>query len=123
MNNIPFAPNSDIHKFAVSWLDVFQNSTEEHDTLLMQDQMVELGFPMNAGDTFCNAYGSQAFRTHKELQRIFSSITDVQILCSGILSRYRAITHWWSQDVLGPGNREWFIVALSRLLQLTSDDS
>ena len=46
MNN-RFASNSDIHKFAVYWLDIFQNSTEEYDTFSMQDQMVDLGFKMD----------------------------------------------------------------------------
>ena len=123
MNRRPFASNSDIHKFAVFWLNIFQNSTEERDTFPMQDQMIDLGFDMDSGQAFIAAYGLRALHYYDELQRIIDRITDVQILCSGIHSAYRGITHWWTEDVLDRENREWFIVALSRLLQLTSDNS
>ena len=121
MNNKPLASNSEIYEFAAFWLDIFQNSTDERDTILMQNQMFDLNFDMDGGKAFESAYGLQALRSYKELQHIIDSITDVQILCSGIFSLYRGITHWWTEDVLEPKNRKWFIVALSRLMQLTSN--
>lgn len=121
MNNRPLASNSDIHKFAAFWLDVFQNSTEERDTFPMQDQMIELGFDMDSGQAFAAAYGLRALHYYDELQHIIDRITDVQILCSGIHSAYRGITYWSLDNVLDRENREWFIVALSHLLQLTSE--
>jgi hypothetical protein len=121
MNNRAFASNSDIHKFATFWIYIFQNSTEEKDTISMQDQMVDLGFDMDCGNAFASAYGISALRSSEELQRVIDSITDVRILCSGIFSVYRGITHWTMTDVLFPQNRERFLIALSRLLQLTSN--
>jgi hypothetical protein len=123
MNNRPLASNSDIHKFAAFWLDIFQNSTDERDTFSMQDQMIELGFDMDCGKAFESAYGLRALHNYDELQRVIDRITDVKILCSGIHSAYCGITHWWTEDVLDSRNREWFIVALLRLQQLTNDNA
>ena len=120
MNNRPLASNSDIHKFAAFWLDIFQNSTDERDTFSMQNQMIELGFDMDSGKAFESAYGLRALHYYDELQHVIDRITDIQILCSGIHSAYRRITYWANEDLLDSENREWFIAALSRLLQLTS---
>ena len=62
-----------------------------------------------------------AFQHSNELKRIIDNVTDVQVLCSGIHSVYRGITHWWQESVLDDENRAWFKIALARLVELTNN--
>lgn len=53
------------------------------------------------------------------LKKKLDYISDIDILASGIFSKYRYITHWsYGQQLSDEKNRQWFIMAFNRLLEL-----
>ncbi|WP_125703568.1 hypothetical protein [Lacticaseibacillus daqingensis] len=60
-----------------------------------------------------------ALTTLAGLQAAVPQLQDPQVLGNLIFSRYREITHWSSEHLDDPENRQWFIVALRRLVALT----
>ena len=54
-----------------------------------------------------------------ELKKIINEIDDIMTLGNAILSKWRGITHWLQESVIDRKNREWFTVALNRLVELT----
>ena len=88
----------------------------------MADDCFSLGFEMDCGKAFSEKYPA-AFNDSQALSKIVNEITDIPLLGSAIFSQWRYFNHWaYSGDeILAPNNREWFIIALSRLKELTEE--
>jgi len=120
--------NPDIHTFAVKWFDVFRNTKaviEDVETTAFSDECFALGFEMDCGKSFENAYPEvKAFADYRELDKIVDGITDIPLLGAAIFSKWRYFTHWGGpgEDILSFENRSWFITALGRLERLASDN-
>ena len=58
------------------------------------------------------------------MDRFIDDVTDIPLLGSAIYSRWRYFNHWayTGAEILEPNNRAWFILALSRLALLSSDN-
>ncbi|MCI9536239.1 MAG: hypothetical protein HFG53_15815 [Lachnospiraceae bacterium] len=106
-----------IHEFSLYWLGKYKKP-ETQDYELEEgfaSECFSLGFEMDCGKAFESVYGSAAFHNADDVKKISSSVQDVQILGNAIFSKWRYFTHW----AHSAPDREWFIIALSRLAELT----
>ena len=116
------AEHSQIHSFAIKWLKKFEDEEIDYVELVdhyMADDCFALGFKMDCGGAFSEKYGS-AVHDFMELDEIINEVTDVDLLGSAIFSQWRYFNHWAydAAAILENDNREWFIIALSRLAEL-----
>ena len=114
-----------IHNFATEWCDKFRDPDINFLELVdhwMADDCEALGFEMDCGHAFSEKYG-QAASNHEDLGRIIDDVTDIHLLGSAIYSQWRYFNHWAydGAEILEPQNREWFILALSRLAILSGN--
>ncbi len=115
-----------IHEFAEKWCDKFRDQKINYIELVdhfMADDCAALGFEMDCGHAFEERYG-QAVHDHEALDRIIDDVDDIPLLGSAIYSRWRYFNHWAysGTEILEPENRAWFILALSRLANITGDN-
>jgi len=75
---------------------------------------------MDVGESFIEQYSKDAFHKADTLERIINDVDSVDILCNGIYSKWRYITHWAESSLLSEENKKWFLIALIRLAELTS---
>ena len=108
-----------MHSFAEKWIEKFNNpNTKEYQFDEIADYCRAFGFKMDCGHDFTEKYGD-AFYYSNLLKDIIGTVTDVQLLGSAILSKWRFITHWSTESTGDTKNREWFIIVLTRLAQIT----
>ncbi len=120
------ADMNQIYEFAVKWIDKFRDQKINYIELVdhyMADDCDVLGFEMDCGHAFEEAYGAAVYNA-KALDEIIDDVTDIPLLGSAIYSRWRYFNHWAynAADILSPENRSWFIVALGRLAMLAGDN-
>lgn len=114
----------DIHAFAIKWVEKFSDSTIDYIEFVdryMADDCEALGFKMDCGNSFSEIYGKAVF-DYEELKLIINRISDISLLGSAIYSRWRYFNHWAydAASILEEKNRKWFLLALDRLMQLSS---
>lgn len=117
------AQPSQIHSFALRWLSRFQDENANFVEFIepkMGKEMRKLGFEMDSGTSFMSVYDN-AIHEETELRKIIHNIDDVSLLGSAIFSKWRYFNHWAysGAEIFEPENRRWFILALSRLAELT----
>lgn len=118
--------NNNVHDFAIKWLTRFKSS-EIHKYLISDDtsfanECFELGFDMDCGKSLISAYPDQnVFDDYQVFQTIIDKINDIHILGSAIFSKWRYFNHWAysSEKITLPENKQWFILALERLVKLS----
>ena len=118
------AERSAIHAFAIKYRNMYLNpKTNERDVeVQFADECIDLGFEMDCAKAFCETYSNSAFYSTEGLLKVIDNIDDVQILGSGILSKWRYVTHWsMGEDLLDLNNRTWLIAALFRLAEITKE--
>jgi len=115
--------NSKIHAFAEEYLKLYKDPKSNN--IQVEEGFAEkcfsLGFEMDAGHSFCEKY-APAFNSYEELEKIIDEIDDPQFLGTAIFSQWRYITHWCYCNLLDKDNRKWFIIALQRLITITSEE-
>jgi hypothetical protein len=126
MNKSNLAESQKIHKFAVRWCEVFQSQKAEEVDIEKEfaEDCFGIGLEMDCGESFKAAFpDSKAFNDTAELKKIIDCVNDIKILGAAIFSKYRYLTHWAmageNDNLFSPDNREWFIIALSRLVYIT----
>lgn len=112
-----------IYDFAVTWRNKFKDMNIDYLELAdhyMGDDFEAQGFKMDDGESFSNLYGAAVY-DHEELRKIIDDVNDIDVLASAIYSRWHYFNHWANsgKEIIAPENRDWFNVALSRLVQLT----
>lgn len=116
--------DKDVYDFAMKWYEKFSNQSIDYIELIdhfMADDCEALGFKMDCGNSFSNSYG-KAVHDSEELKVIINRINDISLLGSAIYSRWRYFNHWAydAESILEEKNRQWFLLALNRLMQLSS---
>lgn len=117
-----------IHEFAMKWYDKFRDTKTRYnicDDSSFADDCFSFNFKMDCGESFIAAYPDKnVFNDYQELDKIIDSINDIQLLGSAIFSKWRYFNHWAynGEEIESPENRKWFMTALGRLEQLTSED-
>ena len=112
--------NKAVNAFAGRYLSLYKDPvTKERDiSRTFADECFELGFRMDCGKKFNETYGS----INNPFETVSDKVDDVEILASGIFSKWRYITHWsYCDSCLDEENRKWFIQAFEKLLELTED--
>lgn len=114
-----------LEEFAQKYLDFFEHTAADDqemygflDNMTFPDECWRLGFEMDCGHSFIETCGEDAWRSVDGLQRVVDSINDVKLLGSAIFSQWRYFNHWAGSG-LKEEDREWFIVMLRRLKQLS----
>ena len=115
--------NESIYNFAIKWITKFQDKNINYLEIVdgsMGDECRALGFKMDSGCAFIEKYG-EAVNDCDALRSVFRKVDDINLLGSAIFSQWRYFNHWAysGAEVLEQQNREWFIVALSRLAELS----
>lgn len=116
-----------IHEFAVKWRNKFTNRNinyigpADHS---MADDCAALGFVMDCGSAFSEKYGNAASNSGA-LNKIIGEVDEVLLLGSAIYSRLSHFDQGACSDaeIMEPQNRDWFIIALTRLEELSSPDT
>ena len=112
-----------INSFAKKYLNLYEraNTVEEDVCCTFADECFALGIQMDCEKGFIEAYGSKATQNAALFKRQSQEIEDADLLASEIFSKWRYITHWSNgESCLEQNNREWFIEALRRLLDITA---
>ncbi|SHJ26663.1 hypothetical protein [Parasporobacterium paucivorans] len=115
-----------VYEFAVKWFKKYR-STKTSEIEVEEgfaEECFALGFKMDCGESFQKAFpNTQAFDDCIHFEQIINRIDDISLLGSAIFSKWRYITHWsYSEELLSPENRPWFIIAFSRLAVLSSEN-
>ena len=114
-----------IHEFAARYLELYLNpETREPEVEKgFGEQCFGLGLRMDCGNSFTEAYSMEPFCDPDELGKIVDRIDDISLLGSAIFSKWRGITHWSQSSLLNDENRRWFIIAFSRLEELSREQT
>lgn len=115
----------DICEFADKWISKFEDQKINYVDLVdhyLADDCEAMGFEMDCGEGFGEKYGGASFDSVR-LKRVIGEVDDIMLLGSAIYSRWRYFNHWAysAEDILEPKNREWFIIALTRLKELANE--
>lgn len=111
-----------IHLFALKWLQLYEDDNTPSG-LLEEDfapDCFDLEFEMDCGESFVEHFSVEAFSNPQAFSAVVASINDPMFLGTAIFSKWRGITHWWNQNLFDRSNREWFILAFSRLAEITT---
>ena len=112
-----------INKFAQRYQVLFSTAEDHYGNLESRfgDECFASGFEMDCGKEFIEVYGYEAIDKYEGLSKVIDRIDDPMLLGSGIFSKWRGITHWSYMDsVISEENRPWFVLALSKLAELTA---
>lgn len=112
------------YQFARKWIMRFRKGEDTAVREFSQD-CKSLGFSMDCGQKFLESYpNTGAFQTAEGLKGILNQITDPNLLGSAIYSKWRWITHWeYRGSMSTEENKRWFLLALTRLAELTKPDT
>lgn len=119
-------PKQEICEFALKWIERYRSETISSYELEkgFADECFSIGFVMDCREAFQKAFpDTNGFNDYKSFSEIIDQVDDVQFLGSAIFSKWRYITHWPEANLFEPQYRKWFIAALSRLVDLSSDDN
>lgn len=113
---------NEFYSFAVRFYDMLNDPKADY--LMLENDLGkecgDLGFDMDAGESFINQYSKDAFHKADTLERIINDVDSVELLGNGIYSKWRYITHWAESSLLSEDNKKWFLIVLNRLIELTS---
>ena len=114
-----------ISGFAKHWRRVFETPTSTHYDAedVFAEDCFALGFKMDCGNAFQEAYpDAKVFENAENLQSVIQSVNDVDLLGSAVFSHWRYCTHWaYECDLMSADNRKWFIIAFTRMIELTKE--
>ena len=75
---------------------------------------------MDSGEAFNKKFpGVDALNDLNELKKVLNQIDDVSLLGSLIFSKWRFITHWSETSLLSKETKSWFLLAFTKLIDLT----
>lgn len=113
-----------IYEFAMKYYDLYMDldAKEEDVREGFADQCEALGFTMDWGQRFIDAYSLDAFYSHKAFKQIADDIDDVDLLGSVIYSRFNHVLNLnGSPSLLAEEHSLWFAGAFARLADLTAE--
>ena len=119
------ATKEEIHAFAICWLEKYRNqdTTEREIFEGFDEACFALGFVMDCGQSFEAQFPeTKAFQDAAALDEVVNQIQDLHLLGSAIFSKWRYVTYWAQASLLERTVRDWFIIAFSRLVVLSTDD-
>lgn len=124
IKKVPLANKKKIRCFALVWQQMYKNHASIpgsffDDVEFVGEGLANLGFEMDAGESLKRAFpGVDAFQDNAALQRIIEQL-DIQTLGNAIFSQWRYWNHWSDYNYMEEPDYEWFVIAFSRLAELT----
>ncbi len=112
-----------VYSFALKYLALYKNSnsTEKDVLLTFADECFSLGIRMDCEKRFIQKYGLEPTQDATAFKGILQTINDIDELSAEIFSKWRYITHWaYADSCLDEKNREWFVAAFCRLVEITA---
>lgn len=119
----PLANKEKIRRFALLWKQMYANHKTTpfyffEESCFIGEGLADLGFEMDCGESLEAAFpGGQAFEDNAALERIIDRL-DVKTLGNAIFSQWRWWNHW-STAPMKEVDFQWFVMAFSRLAELT----
>ncbi len=114
----------DIITFAQKYIDFFKNkfgSDESKYWFFGDDYFAKdceaLGFEMDCGQSFI-AVDKESWPSSKVLKDNLDKFTDINIIGSGLYSKWRAFNHWGSPLEAKEDTKQWYLILLYRLISL-----
>lgn len=112
-----------VNDFALKWLEKFKDPASTYRDLLSPELALDcksLDFEMDQGEYFIKRYGQGAF-DYSGLEKVAEEIDDIEVFGSGIFSQWWYFNYWSDnkEDIDLSENRHWFILAFSRLEELS----
>lgn len=123
IKHILLASNQKIRHFALLWMQMYKNhaSTPSYyfeDTAFVGEGLADLGFEMDCGKSFNAAFPNHNLGDYGTWKRGVNQTDSVQLLGNAIFSQWRYWNHW-SNSPMEETDFEWFVIAFSRLAELT----
>lgn len=116
------ATEREIYEFAQKYYNLYKSDkTKEIEVDAgFSESCVELGFKMDAGESFKTAFPKvNPFSDSDAFKDALKQTNDVTLIGSAIFSIWRSITHWSYDNLLDEDNRKLFIAGFHRLIELT----
>ncbi len=112
----------EILNFANKWINKFNDENINYIEMAdssFGDECIKLGFTMDCGKSFEENYPN-VFYDLNELKKYINIIDNIELLGNAIFSKWRYYHHWVydSSIILEENNKKWFIIALTRLINL-----
>lgn len=113
----------DIVQFAQKYINYFEHefgqTRESYYQFFESDDFPReckaLGFDMDCGHSFIEAYGKNAWNDIRGLKANIEKINDVRIIGNGLFSQWRYFNHWSSPSYANDDTKEWFLMLLHKL--------
>lgn len=116
-----------LHKFSKTYLSLYQNKYTKDEQIIdgFCEKCIDLNFKIDDGKALMAAFQKiQPFENPNNLKTIINQVNDSQLLGSAIFSMWSQITNGKkSGELLSDKNRLWFIMAFTRLKELTEEKS
>ena len=100
---------------SASYYDVFASST-------FPNECRSLGFEMDCGKSFVDAYGENAWYFNQSLLLVIDKINNLEILGAALFSKWRFFNHW-SCDHATEEDKNWFLTILRRIQIIASGEN
>ena len=112
-----------INQFTEKYINFFEReygSVESKYQFFDVDEFPEdckkLGFTMDCGHSFIEAYGDKAMWESRALMNVIDRIDNVQLIGNALFSHWRYYNHWaYSITDANEDTKEWFLLMLRRL--------
>ncbi len=113
----------EIEIFADKYIAFFENefgrSKESYyrffDDNVFPNACENLGFEMDCGHSFIEAYGSPAWNSIEGLQDKIADINDLALIGNALYSQWRYYNHWSSPSYADNDTKQWFLMLFRRL--------
>ena len=110
---------SKISRFAAKWQKKFTERNNEVGEKIFADECFALGFKIDMGTSLKTAFPNLEIEKPEGIKAVIDSIKDVEFLGTAIFSywRWRCKLEWGI--IYNDETREWMLIALNRLIELT----
>ena len=117
-NILPFT-----EKYIDYFLTRFQPESQAYyeffDSETFPNECRDLGFEMDCGKSFIEAYGGEAWRSYEELSKIIGNVNDLKILGSALFSQWRYFNHW-AYGHAKEEDKQWFLIILRHMKEIAN---
>jgi hypothetical protein len=86
------------------------------------DECITLGFEMDCGHSFTDAYGRSAWEGSQGLKDCIDNIRGIDVIGSGLFSKWRYFNHW-AYEHANEKDIEWFLTLFRRMKELNEKET
>lgn len=124
----PKESSLNINQFIEKYINFFERNYgsdwskyQFFDTPEFSDDCIKLGFTMDCGHSFIDAFGERCFNDTKALNEVINRIDNSQLIGNALFSQWRHY-HWaYSLTEANEDTKEWFLLLLRRLKTISEE--